>query len=178
MPVVGSITLWDPNNKNLKLYRNCSDTIGECSCHGDDHGHYQSSCVIKPYPSLIPFIPHVIKAWGMRLYPSLILNYLFFHQLFPDSKSLASYVHTFASFFPLQTKTEAGKPFTPLQSNPLPRVNPITYSGQEVLLLPVGQEVVNMEVFRGLFHDDEGETSYLWYRDWPWVLNNCFIYII
>ena len=66
-------------------------------------------------------IQHVIKAWGMRLYPSLIPNYLFFHQLFPDAKSLASYIHAFASFFPLQTKTEAGKQvyYTPPPPPPL-----------------------------------------------------------
>ncbi len=42
------------------------------------------------------------------------------------------------------------------------RSNPITYAGQEVLLLPVGQEEVNLEVFTGLYHDeDQYESSYL-----------------
>ena len=43
------------------------------------------------------------------------------------------------------------------------RVNPITSEGQEVLLLPVGQEEDEGEVFQGLFQEDgeEREVSHL-----------------
>ena len=35
------------------------------------------------------------------------------------------------------------------------RVNPITWSGQEVLLLPVGQEDERTDLYRGLYNDDD-----------------------
>ncbi len=38
---------------------------------------------------------------------------------------------------------------------PPTRDNPVTWSGQELLLIPVGQEEESMELYRGLY-DDEG----------------------
>lgn len=35
------------------------------------------------------------------------------------------------------------------------RVNPITWSGQEVLLIPVGQEDERMDLYKGLYNDDD-----------------------
>ncbi len=35
------------------------------------------------------------------------------------------------------------------------RMNPVTWAGQEVLLIPVGQEEEKRELYRGLY-DDEG----------------------
>lgn len=34
-------------------------------------------------------------------------------------------------------------------------MNPITWSGQEVLLIPVAQEEVNMALYRGLYTEEE-----------------------
>jgi len=39
------------------------------------------------------------------------------------------------------------------------RVNPITWAGQEVLLLPVGQEEEEGKVFQGLFQDDSDDKE-------------------
>ena len=38
-----------------------------------------------------------------------------------------------------------------------PRVNPITWAGQEVLLLPVSTDEENSLIFQGLFHEDREE---------------------
>jgi len=42
---------------------------------------------------------------------------------------------------------------------PTHRVNPITWAGQEVLLLPVGQEEDEGKVFQGLFQDDSDDKE-------------------
>ena len=57
--------------------------------------------------------------------------------------------HTFTTHTPTHVRTD--------------RVNPITSEGQEVLLLPVGQEEDEGEVFQGLFQEDgeEREVSHL-----------------